>query len=229
MCPDSDDEGSPAPAAGAGGMSQLLGRGKLSKASLAASAQRRTGGGADGAADGVSSDDEDGGSDADADSGAENDEADEARNPRERKKESGGRDHELVHTARMKQQGIRMEEEGEGEEVEDDGDEGKESDFVGKAGAARAGGAAADGDAMDESEGGGDRPLTQYEKMKALFDKKKDDKYMTFDADDPLKPNPSQTQRHTHRQAIAWVTASNRCPQAQPRSSAAFVRVCLFR
>jgi hypothetical protein len=175
-------------------MSQLLERGKLSKAALAASAGRRTAG-ADGADGGVSSDDEAGSGD-DADSGAENDEADEARNPRERKKESGGRDHELVHTARMKQQGIQMEEE-EGEEADDDGDEGKESDFVGKAGTARAGGAAAaaDGDAMDESEGSGARPLTQFEKMKALFDKKKDDKYMTFDADDPLKPNPSQTHR----------------------------------
>ena len=58
--------------------------------------------------------------------------------------------------------------------------------------------AAAGGDEDASMEDAAPAPeQSQYAKMKALFDKKKDDKYMTFDADDPLKPNPSQYNTHT--------------------------------
>jgi hypothetical protein len=161
----------------------------LSKAALAA--ERRGAGRAAGGADtngGASSEDED---DSGADSEAEGDEAaaeDATLNARERDRAVNAADtdglterardrKEIKHAARMKQQGLSLEEEDDdyhaaaAEDSIPEGDEGKASDAM-----------------MDD----GPRELTHREKMSALFDKKKDDKYMTFHADDPLKPNPSQ-------------------------------------
>lgn len=174
--------------AGAGGMSSLLGRG-LSKSALAAE-RRGAARAGEGDGGGASSDDED---DSGADSGAEGDEAaaDETRNAKERDRstvdasldtegltERARQRGELKHTARMKQQGLSLDEEDDDGQAgaaaaaadDDDGDEGKASDAMADA----------------------PRELTYREKMNALFDKKKTDKFMTFDADDPLKPNPSQ-------------------------------------
>lgn len=137
-------------------------------------------------------DDADSGSDSGLDSGAEGDEAaaDVTTNTRERKKETQGRDHEIVATARMKAQGITMNEQ---EEEEADA-EGKHADDEEEKSSARpaAAVAAAAADSMRDVEAPLDDAAARRLKMKALFDKSKDDKYMTFDAEDPLKPNPNK-------------------------------------
>lgn len=138
-------------------------------------------------------------------------------NKREKSRASDGhkrRDHEMIHTHRLQQQGIELKE----EEDDDDDDEaayGASKDFRGhsqtqsveeiarrkaKAQAKAAAEANKDGDVEMDANASAtannmddlDDPRVRHARMKALFDKNKDDKYMTFDAEDPLRPNPSQ-------------------------------------
>ena len=144
----------------------------------------RRGGVAEGDAD-------DSGEDSGVDSGAEGDAAaeDVTSNARERKKATGGRDHEVVGTARMKAQGITMDDK---DEEDDEGHAANDDDEEEEKTSSRKPAASADtmGDVGEEA------PLDDRAahrlKMKALFDKNKSDRYMTFDAEDPLKPNPNK-------------------------------------
>jgi len=120
------------------------------------------GGGVGDEAGNVSSAAEDSGLDSESEEAT----AADAVNTKERKKPER-RDAEKAYASRMKQQGISMD-----EGVDDDGEEEEKSYGTGGA---------------PQSE-----EAIRRAKIKALFDKKKDEKYMSFAADDPLKPNANR-------------------------------------
>lgn len=146
---------------------------------------------------------------------SDTEQGDESKNTREKSRIGNGtdglqrRDHEVIHTTRLKQQGIQLDEEAEEEEEkvgrEWSGMRQTKEQMEARKAKAKANAEAAAAAATAEATAGEDADMVdafdgeeeddqraRQARIKAVFDKNKEDKYMTFDAEDPLRPNPSQ-------------------------------------
>lgn len=193
---DSDDDAGAASGPADVGMDAVLRRAST-KSALSLNPRAAGSGGVGG---GVSSDEEDSGLDSDSEQQGAG--AEESRNARERARDTEHgprRDHEVVHTARLQQQGIALDEDQEKERAGRDWTGTRQTDeqkAARKQKAMASASAAAGGDTEmadgDADDAGFLDDRARQAQIRARFDKSQDDKYMTFDAEDPLKPNPSQ-------------------------------------